>query len=291
MNATPRPETRWEQSGEGRFSRGLAASAFAAAALALTAAAPAGAAPRQATISMSGQGITEAVVADLAYFYRHAVPNPPLFSLVGGNTYTGIADAARGVVDAGMVSRNLGPTDPPGLVLTPIALSGVCLVTNVANPVPGITRAQIQDIIAARVTSWSQVPGSTRTDAIVAVTLDPTVGSRSVFDSVFVDVATPVLYTPRTLDASTQVRNFVESTPAAFGYLDLALTGPLHTLTYEGVPCARETIVNATYPAQRPLGVVTRGKPRGALKRFLRWVATSRKARQVIATRYVPWNR
>ena len=58
-------------------------------------------------------------------------------------------------------------------------------------------------------------------------------------------------------------------------------------MTYEGVPCARETIRTGAYPAQRPLGVVTRGQPRGALARFLRWVATSRKARQVIATRYL----
>ena len=49
----------------------------------------------------------------------------------------GITDAARGITSAGMVSRDLTAQDPPGLVLTPIALSGVCLVTNRANPVPG----------------------------------------------------------------------------------------------------------------------------------------------------------
>jgi phosphate transport system substrate-binding protein len=175
-------------------------------------------------------------------------------------------------------------------VLTPIALSGVCLVTSRANPVPGITRAQLQDIVAGRVTAWWQIPGSPRTDAIVPVTLDPSTGTRLVFDSVFVDISTPVVYAPRTFDTSPQVRDFIEATPAAFGYVDLASAGPLHALTYQGVPCTRATIRNATYPAQRPLGVVTRGKPRGALKRFLRWVATSRKARQVIATRYIPWN-
>ena len=88
-----------------------------------------------------------------------------------------------------MVSRNLGPGDPPGLVLTAFALSGVCLVTNAGNPVPGLTRAQVQDLVAGRVTNWSQVPGSTRTDAIVPVALDLTAGARLVFESVFVDVS------------------------------------------------------------------------------------------------------
>jgi phosphate transport system substrate-binding protein len=240
---------------------------------------------------MSGAAISRNLVADLAYFYSHAVRNPPRFSLVVSSTSAGIADVKRGIVQGGMVSRNLGPTDPSGLVFTPIALSGVCLVTNRENPVPGITRAQIQDVVAGRVTNWSQVPGSARTDAIVPVTLDPSTGSRLVFDTVFVDIGTPVAYAPRTFDTSPQVRDFIEATPAAFGYVDMASVGPLHTLAYQGVACNRATIRTAAYPGQRPLGVVTRGTPRGALKRFLRWVATSRKARQVIATRYIPWNR
>jgi phosphate transport system substrate-binding protein len=251
----------------------------------LTAAAPARAAP---TVTMSGSVVTEALVADLAYFYRHAVRDPPRFSLTGGVTASGIADAQRGIVQGGLVARNLTPQDPTDLVLTRLALSGVCLVTNRANAVPGLTRAQIQDIVAGRVTTWAQIPGSRRTDAIAPVALDPTTGSGQVFQSLFVDVDTPVVYRPITLATDTQMRDYVEQTPAALGYVDLALAGSLHVMTYEGVGCTRVTIKSGTYPAARPLGVVTRGRPRGALARFLRWATTSRKARQVIATRYVP---
>ena len=239
------------------------------------------------TITMSGSSVAGALVADLAYFYRHEVRRPARFSLVGGGTGTGIADAARGVVDAGLVSRNLIPGDPPGLVLSPLALSGVCLVTNRANPVPNLTFPQIQDIVAGRVTSWAQVPGSTRMDAIVPATLDLTAGARQVFESVFVDLSTPELYAPRTFATAAQIRDFVEQTPGAFGYADLGLTAPVHRVGYQGVPCTRTTVRLGTYPGQRPLGVVTRGRPRGALARFLRWAAHSRSARRVISSRYV----
>ncbi len=252
---------------------------------ALSAAVPAQAAR---PITMSGSVATRALVADLAYFYRHAVDDPPRFSLVGGVTGTGIADAERGITDAGMVARNLIPGDPAGLVLTPLAISGVCLVTNRANPVPGITRAQIQDIVAGRVTSWGQVPGSSRTDPIVPVGLDPTSGSGQVFLSVFVDDDTPLVYRPVTLATETQVRDYIAQTPAAFGYLDRALTGALHVAAFDGVGCTRATIRDGTYPAGRPLGVVTRGPPRGELAGFLRWARTSRTARRVISTRYLP---
>jgi phosphate transport system substrate-binding protein len=243
----------------------------------------------QGTVTMSGSTTAQAVVSDLAFFYGRARRGAPRFSIVGGGTSTGLTDTARGIVDGGMVSRNLGPGDPPGLVLTPFALSGVCLVTNAANPVGGLTRAQVQDLVAARVTNWSQVPGSSRTDALAGVGFEATAGARLVFDSVFLDVGTPFAYAPRTFNTAAQVRDFVERTPAAWAYIDIAYTASLHRVPYEGVGCTRETIRSGAYPAQRPLGVVTRGRPRGALARFLRWVDTSRKARQVIATRYIPY--
>jgi phosphate transport system substrate-binding protein len=261
------------------------AAALLTVAASLAIAAPARAAP---TITMSGDVVVGALVADLAYFYRHAVTRAPRFSLSGGNTSTGIADAQRGVSTAGLVSRNLLPDDPPRLVLTPVAISGICLISNRANPVPQLTRAQIQDIVAARVTSWSQIPGAARTDAIVPVGRSLATGAGQVFQSVFVDVATPVAWQPVTLPTSPQVRDYVEQTPAGLGYVDLALTDPVHAIAYEGIGCTRATIKDGRYPARRPLGIVTRGRPPAALARFLRWARNSRTARRVIATRYIP---
>jgi phosphate transport system substrate-binding protein len=253
-----------------------------------TAPAAAAPAPAPATITLNGQDITASLVADLAYFYRHAVDGAPRFALTTGGTSAGMADTARGIADGGMVSRALAAGDPPGLVLTRLARSGVCLISNRANPVASISRAQLQDLVAGRVTGWSGFAGSTRTDAITPVVLAPTTGAGRVFQTVFVDDATPVAWQPVTLISSTQARDYVEQTPSGFGYADLALTGPVHAIAYEGVGCTRQTIRDGTYPASRPLGIVTRGQPRGALARFLRWVRSSPTARRVIATRYVP---
>jgi phosphate transport system substrate-binding protein len=257
--------------------------ALVAAVIATATPAPAGA----RTITMSGANAALPAAADLAYFYGHDVPHPPRFSLVGGGTATGIADVTRGIVDVGLVSRALGTGDPAGLVLTPFALSGVCLVTNRANPLPGLSRAQVQDLVAARATSWSQVPGSLRTDAIQPVALDLTAGTRGVFLSVFVDLQTPLAYAPRTFATVAQARGFIEATPAAWGYVDSAFTAALHVVPYEGVTCTRATIASGAYPARRPLAFVTRGRPRGAVARFLRWATHSPIARRVISRRYV----
>jgi phosphate transport system substrate-binding protein len=263
----------------------VAAVLLAAAAMLGAAASPGHASP---TITMSGEQVTESLVADLAYFYRHAVRHPPRFVLSSGGTSAGIADTVRGISNAALVSRGLAADDPRGLVLTRLARSGVCLVTNKANPVPVMTRAELQDVVAGRAVAWSQIPGAARSDPIVPIDLGATTGAGRVFESVFVNRNTPFGWRPVTLLTTAQARDYVEQDPAAFGYVDLALTGPLHVIAYEGVGCTRRTIRSGLYPARRPLGVVTRGRPRGALRRFLHWARTSRTARRVIATRYIP---
>jgi phosphate transport system substrate-binding protein len=263
-----------------------AIAALAATVVAAPAVAPSAGAAKP--IRMSGEQITEVLVADLAYFYRHEHPRAPRFELTGGGTGAGIADTVRGVSDAGLASRALDRTDPHGLVLTRLARSGVCLSSNRSNRVTSITRAELQDIVAGRITSWSQVPGSTRADPIAPVTLIPGAGAERVFEEVFLDDGTPMAWNATTVVSSVQTRDYVEQTPAAFAYLDFAFTRALHPIAYEGIPCTRATIRNGTYPAARPIGVVTVGRPHGALRRFLRWARTDRTARRVIATRYVP---
>lgn len=239
-------------------------------------------------ITMSGAVIATAITADLAYFYRRDVRSPPRFELVGGRTTTGIADVSRGVSDVGLTARALLPSDPSGLVFTPFARTGVCLVTNRANPVPGFTRAQLQDLVAARIPTWSQVPGSPLAEPIVAGGVTVGAGTRTAFEAVMLDPGTPQLNTPRTFLSSPQLRGFVRATPSAWGYVDLAFAGGLHVVPFDGVPCTRANVASGAYPARTELGFVTRGRPKGRVARFIRWVRSSRKARRVIATRYIP---
>jgi ABC-type phosphate transport system substrate-binding protein len=261
--------------------RSLLAIAFAAL---LVVPAPAQAAP----ITISGAFTVTSITADLAYFYRREVRRPPRFDLVGGRSVTGISDVARGISDIGLASRPLGPEDPAGLVFTPFARTGICLVTNQANPVPGFTRAQVQDLVAARITAWSQVTGSPLTGPIVAGALTVGGGSRTTIEATLIDPETPQLYAPRTWVTAAQMRDFIKVTPDAWGYVDLAFAGDLHVVPFDGITCSRATVADGTYAARTEYGFVTRGTPRGRVARFIRWVRTAKKARRVMATRYVP---
>ncbi len=69
------------------------------------------------TFELSGSSAAGAIVAAVL----SSRPHDTRFGLIGGGTEMGIADAARGIVDAGLSDRPLRPGDPPGLRYTPLA--------------------------------------------------------------------------------------------------------------------------------------------------------------------------
>src|SRR5205085_899040 len=88
-----------------------------------------------------------------------------------------------------------------------------------------------------------------RSDPIVPVGRSIFTGAGQVFQSVFVDLTTPVAWRPITVITSPVMRDYVERTPGAFGYVDLALTEPVHVINYEGVGCTRATYSAASSSA------------------------------------------
>jgi hypothetical protein len=87
--------------------------------------------PAPGVITLSGSSTAGAEVAEVLRERPHATG----FQLVGGGTPMGIADTARGIVDAGLVDRSLTATDPAGLVFTPFAGSDTLgFVTRGAPP-------------------------------------------------------------------------------------------------------------------------------------------------------------
>jgi phosphate transport system substrate-binding protein len=240
------------------------------------------------TLHVSGSPSAAPLVADLAFYYRRAEPRAPAFDLVGGGSSSGIADVARGISDVGLSSRARLPADPASVRFTPFARSAICLVTDKANPVASLTRAQVAQLVDARTTSWTQVAGAVSAGPVVPAALASGSGGDTDFLSRLVDLATPVTYVPRTFATPSQLGAFVAATPSAWGYADLAFTYNLHVVALDGVPCDRAHVADGTYGGGYDLAFVTRGAPRGAVARFLRWVRTSATARRVIAARHLP---
>ncbi len=93
------------------------------------------------TVSMSGSTSMEKVAKALAESFNEKYPDVSVDVQLGGSS-TGIKNAQDGVSDIGNVSRDLKDTET-GLVAHKIALDGIGVVVNLANPVEDLTMEEI----------------------------------------------------------------------------------------------------------------------------------------------------
>ena len=70
---------------------------------------------------------------------------------------TGMKDAAEGISDIGMASRDLKDSELETLKNTVIAKDGIAIVVNNASPIENLTSDQIMKIYTGEITTWADV--------------------------------------------------------------------------------------------------------------------------------------
>lgn len=241
------------------------------------------------TITMSGSTSVAPLAALLARKYINTCKHCVNFKLLQGGSDIGVADVAAGRVTIGNSSRDPKPTDPGGLVFNKIAHDALCIVTNKANPVPGIDQAGVQAIFSGSVRSWSQVPGSTQSGTIDVIVRTPASGTQDAFAKIF--MGSSKVFSGASQKASNGlIEQSVSSDPNGIGYVSLFFIKNVHTVPYKGVDCNLRDAKSGQYGGVRNFYMVTRGAPTGAAKKWLKWITHSKAASKIVATQWVPLN-
>lgn len=140
-----------------------------------------------------------------------------------------------------------------------VAIDGIAIVVNPANPVKGLTIEQVRDIYTGKITSWNQVGGPDV--RIVAVSRDTNSGTYETFESLVMNqekIAASTEY----VGSNGAIRQRVQSTPGAIGYVGLGFVDrTVKPLAVNNVLPDRGTIVSGRYPIARPLYLFTNGYP------------------------------
>lgn len=254
------------------------------AACALSALAVAPAAAQADTVTMSGS----TSVAPLASALAKAFPGNTSFRLLQGGSDIGIADVARGRVDIGNSSRDPKPSDPGGIVFNKIARDALCIATNPSNPVPNISGEQVRAIFSGRVRNWSDVPGAKATGPISLVVRTPASGSQDAFQQIFMGQNLRVAGSASQKASNGLVQQTLRRDKNAIGYLSFDFVGGTHAISYAGVSCTLRNAKSGQYGGTRNFWMVTRGKPRGTVKKFITFIRKNSKARRIVGTHWVP---
>lgn len=246
------------------------------------------AAQAKSTITMSGSTSVAPLVRSLAAKYVGLHPGKVAFKLQQGGSDIGINDVAHGRVTIGNASRKPQPSDPGGLVFNRIAYDAICVITNHANPLGGLSQAQVQSIFTGRTRSWSEVPGARAHGAIDLFTRTATSGTADAFREIFLGNVMSVAASAPAKSSNGLVNQAVRTDPNAIGFVSLDFLAGVTPVPYQGVACTLRNAKSGQYQGVRPFSLVTRGAATGAAKAFIKWVQRSAAARAIINTHWMP---
>lgn len=172
-----------------------------------------------------------------------------------------------------------------------VAMDGIAVIVHPSNPVAQITTAQLHDVFAGKIANWRELGGPDR--AIVIVSRDTNSGTYETFDQLVMKsekMTGGVEY----LGSNGAIRQKVQSTPAALGYIGLGFADrTVKALVVDGIAATPETVAAGSYPIARPLFMFTRGypKPGGTLHEFVTLYLAPEGQRLVEAIGFVPMTR
>ena len=100
----------------------------------------------------------------------------------------------------------------------PIGRDALVFIVNENNPVKSLTRQQLKDIYAGKITNWKEVGGADA--AITVINRASGSGTRATFEAaVLGDTKVPDTFKPQEQDSSGTAAKMVASTPGAISYL------------------------------------------------------------------------
>jgi len=108
------------------------------------------------SLTISGSTSVAPAMDLLAEAYMDLNPNVQI-DVMSTGTGTGLEQAATGVADIGMASRELREGERENLDYIAMLLDGVAVIVNVANPLPGLTMDQVREIFVTGTLRWSDV--------------------------------------------------------------------------------------------------------------------------------------
>ncbi len=108
-------------------------------------------------VVVAGSSSVSPVMEKLIESYKSINPNAKI-ELQTSDSTTGVTNAINGTCDIGMASRALKDSEKAkGVKEITIAIDGIAVIVNKANPVENMTKAQVESIFTGEVSKWVNV--------------------------------------------------------------------------------------------------------------------------------------
>jgi phosphate transport system substrate-binding protein len=226
-------------------------------------------------------------------------------AVTGGGSGTGLSSLISGTCDIAMSSRNIKEKEialAENKCIHPneikVALDGLAVVVNPANPVDRLTTDQLAGVFTGSIANWKELGG--RDEKIVILSREVNSGTHVYFKEHVLRKMDPngkEEFAPGALmlSSSQAIADEVAGNPAAIGYYGMGYISPKQKPVAVAkdassgfVKPSIENVLNGSYPISRPLFLYTNGTPAGLTKRFADFTLSKEGQDLVLATDFVP---
>lgn len=209
------------------------------------------------------------------------------FTIDGGNTDPGLAAVLGGSIDVAGSGRALTRQEKAaGLVEHFLGWDVLAIVLHQANPVDDLSRQQLQSIFTGEIDNWQTLGGADQ--PIIVITNPRGSGMRSAVQSLILgkrDYLDLEVISAIVAESDQKVALF----PNAMTALSMSMVDEarVKVIKVDGVIPSAETLDDGSYALAKPLYLVTRGQPGGALASFIE-LATGPQGAEILSRRFVP---
>ena len=241
-------------------------------------------------LTLTGSSTVAPLASEIAKKFEAEHPGVRIDVQTGGSS-RGLADAAQGLADIGMISRAL-KEDETNFQSFAIANDGIGIILQSSNPVENLSDEQVVDIYTGEIDNWQQVGGI---DA--PITVVNKAEGRSTLE-LFLDhfqLENSQIQADAIIGDNQQGIKTVAGNKNAIGYVsigaaerDISAGVPLKLLPVGGVEASTSTVQNGSFPLSRPLNLVTTQAPAGLTKEFIEFAQSEKVNDLVEAQNFVP---
>ncbi|MBO4335248.1 MAG: phosphate ABC transporter substrate-binding protein [Desulfovibrio sp.] len=216
--------------------------------------------------------------------------NPAIrITVTGGGSGVGVQKVGEGLVQIGNTGRALKESEIAkyGLVSFPFAIDGVAVAVNPNNNVTNLSKAQIKDIFAGKITNWRELGGN---DAAISLYVrEDGSGTRETFESRALDKASST-DSANVVNSNGAMKTAIARDPNAIGYVGIGhLDASIKGVAIDQKQPTQEAAAKGEYPVTRLLYMNTKGQPEGLTQAFVNYIFSDNGKALIIKAGYIPY--
>ena len=250
---------------------------------------PVGQSEVSGTIRVTGNGPEHFLLASLAQAFEDQYPT------VSVDVFW--HEHAKPIRMVELQETDIGVTGytTPSLRSTAIARDGIAMITNFSNPVSEMSLSQLGDVLSGKTRYWSQVYEEAPEMKIKIVNRSDNQNIRQELLNVL--GIKRIQRTARMVDQERHAINLVTGDLSAMSFVSMtpALRAKedgvaINLLFIEKVEPEYQTVLDKTYPLQRPVVFVTQRNPTSLILAFEQFTLSPAGQRIIKANKYYPLN-